>query len=227
MTPTLPPTQTHPTHTPTPTILTTPLTLTWPPCTNLISPHRIPNPTHPHISALIHPRLQHHIHPIYQTPSTPTPEQHHHSASPQTKPWHLHQLIPPSPHLPLSYLPTTSHQFQWSMPIKTTLPRYHPISPTQWATLSITNQGWTITQTYLIMHYPQPHPTLTHIHWFQPPREMFRHFIPLYRNDPKFSDRYAWANSADPDQTAPRGAVWSGSTLFAIPSASFGLITLW
>ena len=23
-----------------------------------------------------------------------------------------------------------------------------------------------------------------------------------YRNDPKFSDRYAWANSADPDQTA-------------------------
>ena len=24
------------------------------------------------------------------------------------------------------------------------------------------------------------------------------------RNDPKFSDRYAWANSADPDQTAPR-----------------------
>ena len=50
-----------------------------------------------------------------------------------------------------------------------------------------------------------------------------------YRNDPKFSDRYAWANtySADPDPTAPRGAVWSGSTLFAIPSASFGLITLW
>ena len=41
----------------------------------------------------------------------------------------------------------------------------------------------------------------------------------MYRNDPKFSDRYAWANSADP--------VWSGSTLFAIPSASFGLITLW
>ena len=49
----------------------------------------------------------------------------------------------------------------------------------------------------------------------------------VYRNDHKFSDRYAWANSADPDQTAPRGAVWSGSTLFAIPSASFGLITLW
>ena len=51
-----------------------------------------------------------------------------------------------------------------------------------------------------------------------------------YRNDPKFLDRYAWANSADPDQTAPKGpkgAVWSGSTLFAIPSASFGLITLW
>ena len=28
-----------------------------------------------------------------------------------------------------------------------------------------------------------------------------------YRNDPKFLDRYACANSADPDQTAPRGAV--------------------
>ena len=48
-----------------------------------------------------------------------------------------------------------------------------------------------------------------------------------YRNDPKFSDRYSWANSVDPDQTAPRGAVWSGSTLFAIPSVLFGLITLW
>ena len=29
----------------------------------------------------------------------------------------------------------------------------------------------------------------------------------LYPNEPKFSDKYAWANSADPDQTAPRGAV--------------------
>ena len=47
-----------------------------------------------------------------------------------------------------------------------------------------------------------------------------------HRNENKFSDRYAWANSADPDQTAPR-AVWSGSTLIAISSASFGLITLW
>ena len=45
-----------------------------------------------------------------------------------------------------------------------------------------------------------------------------------YRNDPKFLDRYTSANSADPDQTAPLG---SGSTLFAIPSAPFGLITLW
>ena len=25
-----------------------------------------------------------------------------------------------------------------------------------------------------------------------------------YRHDPKFSDRQAWANSADPDQTAPK-----------------------
>ena len=47
-----------------------------------------------------------------------------------------------------------------------------------------------------------------------------------YRNFPKFSDRQVKANSADQDQTALRGAVWSGSTLFAIPSASFGCITL-
>ena len=34
---------------------------------------------------------------------------------------------------------------------------------------------------------------------------------------PKVADKMAYANSADPDQTAPDGAVWSGSTLFAIP----------
>ena len=33
----------------------------------------------------------------------------------------------------------------------------------------------------------------------------------------KVSHKMAYANSADPDQTAPEGAVWSGSTLFAIP----------
>ena len=55
-----------------------------------------------------------------------------------------------------------------------------------------------------------------------------------YCNDSKFSDRYVWANSVDPDQTTPCDqtallgvAVWSGFTLFAIPSASFGRITLW
>ena len=42
-----------------------------------------------------------------------------------------------------------------------------------------------------------------------------------------FRHGYAWVNSADPDQTAPRGAVWTESALFAIPSALFGLITLW
>ena len=47
-------------------------------------------------------------------------------------------------------------------------------------------------------------------------------FQTKYRNDPKFSDRQVWANSVDPDQTAPRGAVWSGSTMFAILSALFG-----
>ena len=34
------------------------------------------------------------------------------------------------------------------------------------------------------------------------------HFVQSsYCNDPKFSDRYVLANSADPDQTAPRGAI--------------------
>ena len=33
----------------------------------------------------------------------------------------------------------------------------------------------------------------------------------------KVSDKMAYANSIDPDQTAPEGAVWSGFTLFAIP----------
>ena len=32
-------------------------------------------------------------------------------------------------------------------------------------------------------------------------------FQNVYSNDPKFSNRYAWANSVDPDQIAPRGAV--------------------
>ena len=50
--------------------------------------------------------------------------------------------------------------------------------------------------------------------------------LSYYHNVPKFWGGQIWANSADPDQTAPRGAVWSGSTLFAIPSASFGCITL-
>ena len=34
----------------------------------------------------------------------------------------------------------------------------------------------------------------------------------------KHLDKQGWANSVDPDQTAPKGAVWSGSTLFAILS---------
>ena len=33
----------------------------------------------------------------------------------------------------------------------------------------------------------------------------------------KVFDKMTYTNSADPDQTAPEGAVWSGSTLFAIP----------
>ena len=44
----------------------------------------------------------------------------------------------------------------------------------------------------------------------------------IYSKCPKISytlvsDKTAYANSADPDQTAPEGAVGSGSTLFANP----------
>ena len=46
--------------------------------------------------------------------------------------------------------------------------------------------------------------------------------VHVYHNSPKFWDRLVWANSADPDQTALRGAVGSVSTLFAILSTSFG-----
>ena len=77
----------------------------------------------------------------------------------------------------------------------------------------------------------QKHQYLLAVHNFAEKDEVLAGFaLVLFRaycNDPKFSDRSAWANSADPDQTGPRGAVWSGSTLFAIPSASFGLISLW
>ena len=44
-----------------------------------------------------------------------------------------------------------------------------------------------------------------------------------YRNDTKCFDRQVGANSVDLDQIA--GAVWLESTLFAIPSVSFGHIT--
>ena len=35
----------------------------------------------------------------------------------------------------------------------------------------------------------------------------------------KVADKMTYANSADPDQTAPSWVVWSGSTLFAIPQS--------
>ena len=40
------------------------------------------------------------------------------------------------------------------------------------------------------------------------------------------NDADGMANSVDPDQTAPLGAVWSGSTLFAQPYLSENLGTL-
>ena len=49
----------------------------------------------------------------------------------------------------------------------------------------------------------------------------------MYCNDPKFSDRQVWANSVDPDQTEEQSDQGLHCLpLFAIPSASFGSITL-
>ena len=59
--------------------------------------------------------------------------------------------------------------------------------------------------------------------------ELFAWFYILlsYCNEPKFSDSQVWANSVEPNQIDPRGAVWSGSALFAILSEPFGHILLW
>ena len=46
----------------------------------------------------------------------------------------------------------------------------------------------------------------------------------LYSNDPKFSDWKAWANRADPDQTAPRRAILSFS-LHLLDSLLYGTVT--
>ena len=40
-----------------------------------------------------------------------------------------------------------------------------------------------------------------------PVHDMETIFHIVYRNDPMFLDIWVWAISADPDQTAPRGAV--------------------
>ena len=54
------------------------------------------------------------------------------------------------------------------------------------------------------------------------PKYHFCNWLHAYGKYPKISnnkasDKMAYANSADPDQTAPEGAVWLGSTLFVIP----------
>ena len=46
-----------------------------------------------------------------------------------------------------------------------------------------------------------------------------------YRNDPKFSDRYAWANSADPDRTAPQGLHCLPFRLRRLDSLPYGRTT--
>ena len=46
-----------------------------------------------------------------------------------------------------------------------------------------------------------------------------------YHNDPKFSDRYACANSADPDQTAPQGLPCLPSHLHRLDSLLYGRAT--
>ena len=54
--------------------------------------------------------------------------------------------------------------------------------------------------------------------------QVLHYLLWSYHNVPKFSDRQVWANSANPDLQSSLIRVY---TLFAIPSAWFGLITLW
>ena len=49
----------------------------------------------------------------------------------------------------------------------------------------------------------------------------------LYYRVKSPNDAYGMANSVDPDQTAPLGAVWSGSALFAQEYLSENLGSLW
>ena len=49
----------------------------------------------------------------------------------------------------------------------------------------------------------------------------------LYHRVMSSNDADGMANSVDPDQTAPLGAVWSGSTLFAQAYLSENLGSLW
>ena len=64
----------------------------------------------------------------------------------------------------------------------------------------------------------QGNPTLPMVIFLMKPSNFFHVFSKKKKNCAKHSNKEGWANSADPDQTAPKGAVWSGSTLFAILS---------
>ena len=44
-----------------------------------------------------------------------------------------------------------------------------------------------------------------------------------YRNDPKFSDRQVWANSADPDQTAPLSDYSKRSSLIRVSTVCYSI----
>ena len=58
--------------------------------------------------------------------------------------------------------------------------------------------------------FPRLHASISEDYFRVDPASMtclFSTHFDVYRNDPKFWDIKVWANSADPDQTAPRGAV--------------------
>ena len=44
----------------------------------------------------------------------------------------------------------------------------------------------------------------------------------MYRNDPKFSDRYAWANSADPEEQSDQGLHCLPFHLYHLDSLFYG-----
>ena len=71
--------------------------------------------------------------------------------------------------------------------------------------ITVLRSAWESTQLYDQCHHLRSLDNYGH-HWTTMDMIYF-HIDIKYCNDPMFLERLVWANSADPDQAAPRGAV--------------------